>query len=104
MAEFFMEGYIERLLDVHDPVARQLRKLATFYCVPNMCPGKWSCRSSSLRLLLSLLTCTAVYHRRRVFQRPPAHERGGGEPEPRVVHHWHLRSPHAAPLPGGLPR
>jgi murein tripeptide amidase MpaA len=48
MAEFFMEGYIERLLDVHDPVARQLRKLATFYCVPNMCPGKWSSRSSLL--------------------------------------------------------
>ena len=39
MAEFFMEGFIERLLDETDPVTRKLRREATFYCVPNMCPG-----------------------------------------------------------------
>eukprot|EP00428_Durinskia_dybowskii_P061189 CAMPEP_0170384754 /NCGR_PEP_ID=MMETSP0117_2-20130122/16162_1 /TAXON_ID=400756 /ORGANISM="Durinskia baltica, Strain CSIRO CS-38" /LENGTH=367 /DNA_ID=CAMNT_0010640515 /DNA_START=149 /DNA_END=1252 /DNA_ORIENTATION=- len=38
MAEFFMEGFIERLLDETDPVTRKLRREATFYCVPNMCP------------------------------------------------------------------
>ncbi len=40
MAEWFMEGYINRLLDEHDPIVRQLRREATFYCVPNMCPGE----------------------------------------------------------------
>lgn len=43
MAEFFMEGFIERLLDETDPVTRKLRRAATFYCVPNMCPGECFC-------------------------------------------------------------
>jgi len=43
MAEWFMEGYINRLLDEHDPIVRQLRREATFYCVPNMCPGEMQC-------------------------------------------------------------
>jgi len=38
MAEWFMEGLIERLLDPVDPVSIQLRSLATLYCVPNMNP------------------------------------------------------------------
>lgn len=41
MAEFLMEGVMERLLDQNDAVARALRRDATFYCVPNMCPGTW---------------------------------------------------------------
>jgi murein tripeptide amidase MpaA len=38
MAEYWMEGAIERLLDDSDPVARVLRSRATFHIVPNMNP------------------------------------------------------------------
>lgn len=51
MAEFFMEGYIRRLLDQHDPVTRKLRREATFYCVPNMCPGE----GANVKVLFSTL-------------------------------------------------
>jgi murein tripeptide amidase MpaA len=38
MAEWFIEGLLQRLLDAADPVTRELRRLATFYIVPNMNP------------------------------------------------------------------
>lgn len=38
MAEWFMEGFIERLLDPDDGVARSLLSTAVFYLVPNMNP------------------------------------------------------------------
>lgn len=38
MAEWWMEGALERLTDSHDPVARKLRQIATFHIVPNMNP------------------------------------------------------------------
>ena len=38
MAEWWMEGALERLLDDADPVARRLRERATFHIVPNMNP------------------------------------------------------------------
>ena len=38
MAEWFMEGVLERLLDPDDPVARELLRRAVFYVVPNMNP------------------------------------------------------------------
>ena len=38
MAEWFVEGLIERLLDGADPVARKLREHALLYIVPNMNP------------------------------------------------------------------
>lgn len=38
MAEWFTEGVIGGLLDMADPVARQLRQQAVFYIVPNMNP------------------------------------------------------------------
>lgn len=38
MAEWFMEGFIERLLDEDDGVARSLLNSAVFYLVPNMNP------------------------------------------------------------------
>ncbi len=38
MAEWFAEGMIDSLLDPADPVARQLRRQAVFYIVPNMNP------------------------------------------------------------------
>ncbi|MGQ0589283.1 MAG: M14 family metallopeptidase [Sphingosinicella sp.] len=38
MAEWWMEGAIERLLDESDPVTKRLREKATFHIVPNMNP------------------------------------------------------------------
>ena len=38
MAEWWMEGALERLLDDSDPVSRVLRRRATFHLVPNMNP------------------------------------------------------------------
>jgi murein tripeptide amidase MpaA len=38
MAEWWMEGAIEKLLDEADPVTRRLREKATFHVVPNMNP------------------------------------------------------------------
>ena len=38
MAEYWMEGALERLLDESDPVARRLLERATFHVVPNMNP------------------------------------------------------------------
>lgn len=38
MAEWFVEGLLERLLDGADPVARKLREQALLYIVPNMNP------------------------------------------------------------------
>lgn len=36
MAEWFMEGFLQRLLDSNDPVAKKLLSQAVFYIVPNM--------------------------------------------------------------------
>ena len=38
MAEWFVEGFLERLLDADDPVARVLLGQCVFYVVPNMNP------------------------------------------------------------------
>lgn len=38
MAEWFVEGFLNRLLDPQDPTARALLDKATFYVVPNMNP------------------------------------------------------------------
>ncbi len=38
MAEHWMEGFLARLLDADDPLARQLLAAATFHVVPNMNP------------------------------------------------------------------
>jgi len=38
MAEYWMEGALEKLLDDADPVSRRLREQATFHIVPNMNP------------------------------------------------------------------
>lgn len=38
MTEWFMEGFLSRLLDHQDPTARTLLDKATFYVVPNMNP------------------------------------------------------------------
>lgn len=42
MAQWWMEGFIGRLLDDNDPVVRELLDRVTFYIVPNMNPdGSW---------------------------------------------------------------
>ena len=38
MAEWFVEGFLERLLDADDPVSRLLLQRCVFYIVPNMNP------------------------------------------------------------------
>ncbi|WP_417491785.1 M14-type cytosolic carboxypeptidase [Maricaulis sp.] len=38
MAEWWMEGFLDRLLDPDDPIARKLRSKAVFHIVPNMNP------------------------------------------------------------------
>ena len=38
MAEWWMEGFLSRLLDDEDDVSTALREKATFHIVPNMCP------------------------------------------------------------------
>lgn len=38
MAEWWMKGFLQRLLDPRDSVARKLRAAATFFIVPNMNP------------------------------------------------------------------
>jgi murein tripeptide amidase MpaA len=38
MAEWFIEGFLNRLLDTQDPTSRALLDRATFYVVPNMNP------------------------------------------------------------------
>ncbi|MFN3200273.1 MAG: M14-type cytosolic carboxypeptidase [Bradymonadia bacterium] len=38
MAEWWMEGFLPRLLDADDPLARSLREKAVFYVVPHMNP------------------------------------------------------------------
>ncbi|MDX1570506.1 MAG: M14-type cytosolic carboxypeptidase [Xanthomonadales bacterium] len=38
MAEWWMEGFLDRLLDADEPIARELLKKAVFYVVPNMNP------------------------------------------------------------------
>ncbi len=37
MAEWWIEGFLDRLLDASDPVSRQLLSRCVFYIVPNMC-------------------------------------------------------------------
>ena len=43
MAEWWMEGALERLVDASDPIARKLRSAMTFHIIPNMNPDG-SCR------------------------------------------------------------
>ena len=38
MAEWWMEGFLDRLLDEDDALSRELKERATFYLVPNMNP------------------------------------------------------------------
>ena len=55
MAEWWVEGFLERLLDPDDALARRLRGLATFHVIPNMNPdgsvrGHLRCNASGANL------------------------------------------------------
>lgn len=78
MAEWFMEGLIERLLDVEDPVSRRLLERAVFHLVPNMNPdgsARGNLRTNAAGANLnrewmapSLETSPEVYHVRQRLQ------------------------------------
>ena len=55
MAQWWIEGALERLTDAHDPVARKLRQAASFHIVPNMNPdgsirGHLRCNAAGVNL------------------------------------------------------
>lgn len=65
MAQWFVEGLIERLLDASDPVARRARQLAAFCLVPNMNPdgsvrGNLRCNAAGANLNREWLAPDAV--------------------------------------------
>jgi len=79
MAEWFVEGMLERLLDRDDPFARRLLERAVFYVVPNMNPDgsvRGNLRTNAAGANLnrewvepSLATSPEVYHvRQRMHQ------------------------------------
>ncbi|MCB1887038.1 MAG: hypothetical protein KDH20_05505 [Rhodocyclaceae bacterium] len=79
MAEWFVEGLLERLLDGADPVARRVRELACLYIVPNMNPDgavRGNLRSNAAGINLNRAwrepdptTSPEVFHVRREMQR-----------------------------------
>lgn len=81
MAEWWVEGYLHRLLDGNDAVSRKLLTDATFYVVPNMNPGKewrdraWkmfaACRKSDMQVV-SYSSSDMIS--RRLHQGSPPHQ------------------------------
>jgi murein tripeptide amidase MpaA len=61
MAEYWMEGALERLTDAYDPVARALRRAATFHIVPNMNPD--GSRRGHLRTNAAGVNLNREWHR-----------------------------------------
>jgi murein tripeptide amidase MpaA len=61
MAEWWMEGAIEKLLDDADPVSRRLREKATFHIVPNMNPD--GSRRGHLRTNAAGVNLNREWHR-----------------------------------------
>ncbi len=74
MAEWWMEGALERLLDDSDPVTRRLREAATFHIVPNMNPD--GSRRGHLR------TNAAGVNLNREWHAPSARAQPRGLPRP----------------------
>jgi len=71
MAEFWMEGAIERLLDEHDPVTRRLREKATFHIVPNMNPD--GSRRGHLRTNAAGVNLNREWHAPSLERSPEVH-------------------------------
>ncbi len=64
MAEWWMEGFLARILDPHDALARRLRNAAVFHVVPNMNPdgsarGHLRCNATGANLNREWQTPTA---------------------------------------------
>ncbi|MBN1649875.1 MAG: hypothetical protein JW857_01025 [Bacteroidales bacterium] len=72
MAEWFIEGFLKRLLDESDPLARKLLEKAVFYVIPNINPdgsylGNLRCNAAGINLNRewanpNLETSPEVYH------------------------------------------
>ena len=60
MAEWWMEGALEKLTDPDDPVSRSLRKRCTFHVVPNMNPD--GSRRGHLRTNAAGVNLNRVWH------------------------------------------
>lgn len=71
MAEWWMEGAIERLLDDHDPVTRRLRERATFHIVPNMNPD--GSRRGHLRTNAAGVNLNREWHAPSLEKSPEVH-------------------------------
>ncbi len=71
MAEWWMEGAIERLLDEHDPVTRKLREKATFHIVPNMNPD--GSRRGHLRTNAAGINLNREWHAPSLEKSPEVH-------------------------------
>lgn len=71
MAEWWMEGAIERLLDDADPVTRKLREKATFHIVPNMNPD--GSRRGHLRTNAAGVNLNREWHAPSLDRSPEVH-------------------------------
>ena len=81
MAEWFMEGFLSRLLDYQDPTARSLLDKATFYLVPNMNPdgaflGNLRTNAAGANLNREWLSPTPEHSPEVYFVREKMHETG----------------------------
>lgn len=68
MAEWWMEGAIERLIDPHDEVARALRTKATLHIVPNMNPD--GSRRGHLRTNAAGVNLNREWHEPSLYRSP----------------------------------
>jgi murein tripeptide amidase MpaA len=71
MAEWWMEGALELLLDSEDDVARQLRERATFHIVPNMNPD--GSRRGHLRTNAAGVNLNREWHAPTLERSPEVH-------------------------------
>ncbi|WP_150290650.1 M14 family metallopeptidase [Sphingobium estronivorans] len=71
MAEWWMEGALERLCDEEDAVARLLRQKATFYIVPNMNPD--GSRRGHLRTNAVGINLNREWHEPSMEKSPEVH-------------------------------
>lgn len=71
MAEWWMEGALERLLDDMDPVTRRLREQATFHIVPNLNPD--GSRRGHLRTNAAGVNLNREWHAPSLEKSPEVH-------------------------------
>ena len=71
MAEWWMEGALDKLLDEADPVTRRLRQKATFHVVPNMNPD--GSRRGHLRTNAAGVNLNREWHAPSLERSPEVH-------------------------------